>query len=236
MEQRPLRLGDIVDDYCPRERRITNHAVVAIVDDAIKQTRCTACEAEHVYKEAKAPRPRKKSPPGSLYEEVLTSVTGGQPGLPPRPNGADTTGEARSAAAEAAEAEAVEHGAAAHPNGSVPETSPPADEADRSTDLWVGHRPLIRATLPRVEGEQPPARPIPEFTMHQRNMRGFRQSQGWQVDGNRAGFRSGQPGRGQGHGQGHGGHGHGGHGQGGQGHGQGGGRHGRHHGKHKRSR
>ena len=32
MEQRPLRLGDIVDDYCPRERRITNHAIVAIVE------------------------------------------------------------------------------------------------------------------------------------------------------------------------------------------------------------
>ena len=26
MEQRPLRLGDLVDDYCPRERRVTNHA------------------------------------------------------------------------------------------------------------------------------------------------------------------------------------------------------------------
>src|SRR5262245_61791875 len=30
MEQRPLRLGDNVDDYCPRERRVTNHAIVAI--------------------------------------------------------------------------------------------------------------------------------------------------------------------------------------------------------------
>ena len=33
MEQRRLRLGDILDDYCPRERRITNHAVVAMIDD-----------------------------------------------------------------------------------------------------------------------------------------------------------------------------------------------------------
>ena len=30
MEQRPLRLGDIVDDYCPRERRISNHAIVVM--------------------------------------------------------------------------------------------------------------------------------------------------------------------------------------------------------------
>ncbi len=31
MQQRQLRLGDILDDYCPRERRVTNHAVVAMV-------------------------------------------------------------------------------------------------------------------------------------------------------------------------------------------------------------
>ena len=29
------------------------------------------------------------------------------------------------------------------------------------------HRPLIRAALPRPEGQQPPARPIPEFTIRQ---------------------------------------------------------------------
>ena len=33
MEQRRLRLGDILDDYCPRERRVTNHAVVAMIED-----------------------------------------------------------------------------------------------------------------------------------------------------------------------------------------------------------
>ena len=37
MEQRSLRLGDLVDDYCPRERRVTNHVIVAIVDDAPSQ-------------------------------------------------------------------------------------------------------------------------------------------------------------------------------------------------------
>jgi hypothetical protein len=45
MEQRRLRLGDILDDYCPRERRVTNHAVVAMIADDVKQTRCTTCGA-----------------------------------------------------------------------------------------------------------------------------------------------------------------------------------------------
>jgi hypothetical protein len=55
MEQRRLRLGDILDDYCPRERRVTNHAVVAMIEDEVKQTRCTTCDAEHVYKAARVP-------------------------------------------------------------------------------------------------------------------------------------------------------------------------------------
>jgi len=56
MEQRTLRLGDMVDDYCPRERRITNHSIVALVGDEIRQTRCTTCDGEHVYKHGRVPR------------------------------------------------------------------------------------------------------------------------------------------------------------------------------------
>lgn len=32
MRQIRFRLGDILDDYCPRERRITNHAIVTMVE------------------------------------------------------------------------------------------------------------------------------------------------------------------------------------------------------------
>src|SRR5262249_61241946 len=60
MQQRRLRLGDIVDDYCPRERRITNHAIVAMIEDEVKQTRCTTCDADHEYKQARVPAQRKK--------------------------------------------------------------------------------------------------------------------------------------------------------------------------------
>ena len=78
MEQRPLRLGDIVDDYCPRERRITNHAVVALVDQTIRQTRCGTCDAEHEYKGAREPKRRKKDG-SALYDQVLADVTSGAP-------------------------------------------------------------------------------------------------------------------------------------------------------------
>src|SRR5580765_400565 len=74
MQQRQLRLGDILDDYCPRERRVTNHAIVAMVGDNVKQTRCTTCDTEHEFKQAKVPRQRKKSStPAALYAQVLAT-------------------------------------------------------------------------------------------------------------------------------------------------------------------
>ena len=75
MEQRTLRLGDILDDYCPRERRVTNHAVVAMIEQDVKQTRCTTCDTEHVYKGGKAPRRKKPESAGALYKEVLAGIT-----------------------------------------------------------------------------------------------------------------------------------------------------------------
>src|SRR3954451_2917066 len=81
MQQRQPRLGDIVDDYCPRERRITNHAVVAMVGDDVKQTRCATCDADHEYKHAKVPpQRRKKEDGGALYNQVLAGMPRKAPG------------------------------------------------------------------------------------------------------------------------------------------------------------
>src|SRR5947207_8737016 len=75
MQQRQLRLGDILDDYCTRERRLTNHAIVAMVGDDVKQTRCTTCDTEHEYKHAKVPRQRRKSDaPAALYSQVAAGA------------------------------------------------------------------------------------------------------------------------------------------------------------------
>src|SRR5438270_14070456 len=75
MQQRQRRLGDILDDYCPRERRVTNHAVVAMLGSDVKQTRCTTCDAEHEYKQAKVPRQRRKNEsPAALYAQVAANA------------------------------------------------------------------------------------------------------------------------------------------------------------------
>ena len=165
MQQRQLRLGDILDDYCPRERRVTNHAVVAMLGPDVKQTRCSTCDTEHEYKHAKVPRQRRKSPtPAAL---VSHATTGG-----PKRVVHDSPLEP-----EAADPPAVSTGVAAVVTAEPPPSSDPplpaveAAEAEDKGNSQIEdgpvHRPLIRATLPRLEGQPPPTRPAPEFTIRQ---------------------------------------------------------------------
>jgi uncharacterized membrane protein YgcG len=194
MEQRRLRLGDILDDYCPRERRVTNHAVVAMIDEDVKQTRCTTCDAEHVYKGGKAPRRRK-----------------GEPAAQPVPGTTMTAHEESDNGHHAANVdEPIAAGAIVEPPIAEPEVEPEPEV----TDEGPVHRPLIRATLPRPEGIKT-ERPAPDFTIRQNNGRGngnFR-GRGAQAQGGNGGRPGGgggrfsrgpQQGQGQGRGQGRG--------------------------------
>jgi len=187
MQQRRVRLGDVLDDYCPRERRITNHAVVAMIEDDVRQTRCTTCDTEHEYKQARMPTlRRKKDLVAQAYKDVLAEMPI-EPGAPAvRPVAAALEGgEAPPAPiAEAphppgaGEQAAAEPGEAAEPAAGPNEAARAAAEPAEVTVARV-HRRLIRATLPRTDS-QPVVRPIPEFTMHQPAGRGpkFRGSRG----------------------------------------------------------
>ena len=175
MEQRRLRLGDILDDYCPRERRLTNHAVVAMIDENVKQTRCTTCDAEHAYKGGKLPKRRKKETTAALYKEVLAGQ--GNPESPQLPVESD--------AEPIDEPVSVEDEPAATPSATADvaaasidydEAESPAEEPnDPQPDVEEGpvHRPLIRAQLPRIEGQKEERR-LPEFTIRQRGTGHFR--------------------------------------------------------------
>jgi hypothetical protein len=176
MQQRRLRLGDVLDDYCPRERRITNHAVVAMIDDTVKQTRCTTCDAEHEYKEARVPaaRRRKTGAPAAQLVEGSNRAADVQESHEDSPLIDDVP-----EAAEMNQPEADTQGTetqAAHTPGADPQrelaAAPASDQTseagqveDTNTeqDEWPVHRPLIRATLPRPEGHTP-ERKAPDFT------------------------------------------------------------------------
>lgn len=167
MQQRQLRLGDVLDDYCPRERRLTNHAIVAMVAQDVKRTRCTTCETEHEYKHAKIPHQRRKADtPAALYSQVLANATGPKKTAPAVfETDVETIIMSTSSNRDGA-------GNSEHPD--TPETPEMREAPERAEDLETAgpvegpvHRRLIRATLPRLEGVPPPQRPIPEFTIRQ---------------------------------------------------------------------
>lgn len=54
-----LRLGDVIDDYCIKCRRLTNHAIVSIVEGDVAKVRCRSCYHDHDYLREQIP-PSKK--------------------------------------------------------------------------------------------------------------------------------------------------------------------------------
>lgn len=201
MQQRQPRLGDILDDYCPRERRLTNHVVVAMVGDDVKQTRCTTCDADHEYKHAALPRQRRKSEQSALYSQVLANATPRR--VVPTPEPSEVAPVVESVAPPpapvyaAAPAPEPARGAAAF--DALFDLSEDDVDGNRAETVEEGpaHRRLIRAQLPRHEGQVSTARQAPDFTIRQpatrpKRFAGRNQRQA-HFQGNRPGGGTGNP-------------------------------------------
>lgn len=72
---RDLRLGDIIDDFCVKCRRLTNHAIVSLLNGAAAKVRCRTCYSDHDYRNEIAPPTKKELlKQKELYEAVLAGV------------------------------------------------------------------------------------------------------------------------------------------------------------------
>lgn len=76
MPERPLRLGDVLDDYCPRCRLLLNHDVASLLDGSVAKVTCRTCFNTHDYKHAQVPQKRsvKKKETQKLMDQVLASM------------------------------------------------------------------------------------------------------------------------------------------------------------------
>ena len=87
MADRTPRLGDVIDDYCPRCRLLLNHDVTSLYDDQAAKVTCRTCHNTHDYRHAQVPPKRKsskKEDKQSLMEQVLASMPR-PPEAPPAP-------------------------------------------------------------------------------------------------------------------------------------------------------
>ena len=71
---REPRLGDDIDDYCVRCKRIMNHAVVSVINGTPAKVRCRTCHSDHDFRHEQAPPPKVDSRKAALFNDVLKKV------------------------------------------------------------------------------------------------------------------------------------------------------------------
>lgn len=72
---REPRLGDDIDDFCVRCKRITNHSIVSVVAAEPAKVRCRTCHSDHDYRREQAPPPKVDLRKQALFNEVLKKVS-----------------------------------------------------------------------------------------------------------------------------------------------------------------
>jgi hypothetical protein len=75
MAKQKMRLGDLVDDYCPRCKFLLNHAVASLVGDQVAKVICQTCYTEHAFLHGRVPA---KKVPGTgkmtLFDQVVANL------------------------------------------------------------------------------------------------------------------------------------------------------------------
>jgi hypothetical protein len=71
---RDVRLGDDIDDYCVRCKRVMNHAVVSVMNGGAAKVRCRTCHSDHDFRHEQAPPPKVDARKAALFNEVLKKV------------------------------------------------------------------------------------------------------------------------------------------------------------------
>ena len=81
-----FRLGDVIDDYCIKCRRVTNHSIVSIMNGEAAKVRCRTCYHDHDYRHEEVPPSKKDLKKAELFKEVLATVTSDGATATPEPD------------------------------------------------------------------------------------------------------------------------------------------------------
>lgn len=99
---RSVRLGDDIDDFCVKCKRVMNHSVVSIVNDLPAKVRCRTCHSDHDFRNEQPPPPKVDSRKAALFTQVLGNVTGLPSAPQPEAKAASAAGDGNASAKPAA--------------------------------------------------------------------------------------------------------------------------------------
>ena len=80
-----FRLGDVLDDYCVKCRRLTNHSIVSLVGAKAAKVRCRTCYSDHDYRNEQIPPSKKDLKKAALFNQVLAGAAPAPGPLPADP-------------------------------------------------------------------------------------------------------------------------------------------------------
>src|SRR5579871_839752 len=76
MLTRTVRLGDDIDDFCVKCKRVMTHSVVSILNDGPAKVRCRTCHSDHDFRNEQPPPPKVDPRKAALFNQVLGNVSG----------------------------------------------------------------------------------------------------------------------------------------------------------------
>ena len=74
-----VRLGDDIDDFCVKCKRVMNHAVVSMLNDEAAKVRCKTCYSDHDYRHEQAPPPKIDPRKAALAAEKAAAAAANAP-------------------------------------------------------------------------------------------------------------------------------------------------------------
>ena len=78
MDHHEVRLGDLLDDYCPRCRHLLDHAVASMVGPQVAKVICQSCHTEHAFRHGDTGK-KKLDSRATLFDQVLAKVSPSDP-------------------------------------------------------------------------------------------------------------------------------------------------------------
>jgi hypothetical protein len=68
------RLGDDIDDFCVKCKRVMNHLVVSLLNDVPAKVRCRTCHGDHDFRHEQAPPPKIDARKAALIQQALAKA------------------------------------------------------------------------------------------------------------------------------------------------------------------
>jgi hypothetical protein len=79
MTEQGQRLGDLIDDYCPRCRLLLNHAIASFVGESVAKVICQTCFTEHPFRHGEGATRKNPNARATLIEQVLARAAPSAP-------------------------------------------------------------------------------------------------------------------------------------------------------------